>query len=80
MIIVLGFLHRNSDEDAPQKTFTQQLKLYVPWFVAGFLLLATLRSLDVIGAVGPRVAATVLASMTFMILVGTIGTFALDLT
>ena len=113
MIIVLGLLHRGSAEDgAPQRTVFDQLKVYVPWFVAGFLLLAALRSLDVVGAdlgdrakdiskllfivamvglgigvnlkrvsaVGPRVAATVLASMTFMILAGTIGTFALDLT
>lgn len=112
MIIVLGLLHRDGSADAPTRTVMQQLKLYVPWFVAGFLFLAALRSLDVIGAglgddaktlskvlfvvamvglglgvdlkkvgaVGPRVAATVLASMTFMILVGTIGTFALDLT
>jgi len=113
MILALGFLHRNSGEDdAPTRTLSQQLKVYIPWFVAGFLVLAALRSLDLISvdlgdkakdlskllfivamvglgigvdlkkvsAVGPRVAATVLASMTFMILVGTIGTFALDLT
>jgi len=112
MIIVLGFLHRDSSSDAPSKTLTQQLKVYVPWFVAGFLFLAALRSLEVIGAdlgddaktlskvlfavamvglglgvnlknvgaVGPKVAATVLAAMAFMILTGTIGTFALDLT
>jgi uncharacterized integral membrane protein (TIGR00698 family) len=119
MIIALGLIHRGH-EDAdpadgltpPSRTLLQELRLYIPWFVAGFLLLAALRSLDVIsagigsdartiskllfvvamvglglgvdlkkvGAVGPRVAATVLASMSFMILAATIGTFALDLT
>lgn len=112
MIIVLGLLHRGSAEDsAPSQSMWQRMKLYVPWFVAGFLLLAALRSAGVIpegtgddaktlskllfvvamvglgigvdlkkvGAVGPRVAATILAAMGFMIIVSLVGTSVLDL-
>jgi uncharacterized integral membrane protein (TIGR00698 family) len=111
MIIVLGLLHRDSSDEAPHQTLWEQVKLYIPWFVAGFLLLAALRSFDIIGAdlgddaktwskflfviamvglglgvdlkkvgaVGPKVAVTVLAAMSFMIVVGTVGTFVLDL-
>jgi uncharacterized integral membrane protein (TIGR00698 family) len=112
MIIVLGFLHRNSEDAPPSQTPMERVKLYVPWFVAGFLLFAVLRSTGVIsdslgddaktlskllfvgamvglglgvdlrkvGAVGPRVAATILVSMSFMIVVSVVGTFAFDLT
>ena len=112
MIIVLGLLHRgNADDSAPSQSMWQRTKLYVPWFVAGFLLLAALRSSGVIpegsgddakvlskllfvvamvglgigvdlkkvGAVGPRVAATILAAMGFMIIVSLVGTSVLDL-
>jgi uncharacterized integral membrane protein (TIGR00698 family) len=112
MIIGLGFLHRNSEDAPPSQTTMERVKLYVPWFVAGFLLFAVLRSSGVIsdslgddaktlskllfvgamvglglgvdlrkvGAVGPRVAATILVSMSFMIVVALVGTFAFDLT
>ena len=112
MIIGLGFLHRNSADAPPEQTTMERVKLYVPWFVAGFLVFAILRSSGVIsdslgddaktlskllfvgamvglglgvdlrkvGAVGPRVAATILVSMSFMIAVGLVGTFAFDLT
>lgn len=114
MIIVLGLLHRDGGAagGAASRTLGQQLRLYVPWFVAGFLVLAALRTAGVIsegagddaktvskllfigamvglglgvdlrkvGAVGPRVAATILAVMAFMIGVSLIGTFAFDLT
>ena len=113
MIIVLGLLHRGgSDPQAPASTLGRQLRTYVPWFVAGFLLLAALRSAGVISealgddaktlskllfiaamvglglgvdlkrvrSVGARVAATILAAMSFMIIVSLVGTFALDLT
>jgi uncharacterized integral membrane protein (TIGR00698 family) len=112
MIIVLGLLHRGSGDEAPSQTMWERTKLYVPWFVAGFLVLAALRSAGVVpegtgddakvlskllfvvamvglgigvdlkkvGAVGPRVAATILAAMTFMIVTGLVGTSVLDLT
>jgi uncharacterized integral membrane protein (TIGR00698 family) len=112
MIIVLGLLYRGSaDNSAPLQSTWQRTKLYVPWFVAGFLLLAALRSAGVIpegtgddaktlskllfvvamvglgigvdlkkvGAVGPRVAATILAAMGFMIIISLVGTSILDL-
>jgi len=112
MIIVLGLLHRGSgDASAPSQSMWQRTKLYVPWFVAGFLLLAALRSTGVIsegtgddakalskllfvvamvglgigvdlkkvGAVGPRVAVTILAAMGFMIIISLVGTSILDL-
>jgi uncharacterized integral membrane protein (TIGR00698 family) len=114
MIIVLGLLHRGGDdaEGGTASTLGRQLRTYVPWFVAGFLLLAALRSSGVVSealgddaktvskllfiaamvglglgvdlkrvrSVGPRVAATILAAMSFMIVVSLVGTFALDLT
>lgn len=113
MIIVLGLLHRGSgDDEAPSQTAWQRTKVYVPWFVAGFLVLAALRSTGVVpegtgddaktlskllfvvamvglgigvdlkkvGAVGPRVAVTILAAMAFMIVTGLVGTSVLDLT
>ena len=112
MIIGLGFLHRNSADAPPSQTAMERAKLYLPWFVAGFLLFAVLRSTGVIsdglgdhaktlskllfvgamvglglgvdlrkvGAVGPRVAATILVSMSFMIIVSVVGTFVFDLT
>lgn len=112
MIIGLGFLHRNSEDAPPSQTAMERAKLYVPWFVAGFLLFAVLRSSGVVsdslgddaktlskllfvgamvglglgvdlrkvGAVGPRVAATILVSMSFMIVVSLVGTFVFDLT
>ena len=113
MIIVLGFLHRgDSDDGMFSQGMWQRTKLYVPWFVAGFLVLAALRSTGVVpeatgddaktlskllfvvamvglgigvdlkkvGAVGPRVATTILAAMGFMIIVSLVGTSVLDLT
>jgi len=112
MIIVLGLLHRaGAEESAPSQTVWQRTRLYAPWFVTGFLVLAALRSAGVVpegtgdaattlskllfvvamvglgigvdlkkvGAVGPRVAATILAAMAFMIVVALVGTSALDL-
>jgi uncharacterized membrane protein YadS len=113
MIIVRGLLHRDSSDEAPHQTLWEQVKLYIPWFVAGFLLLAELRSLDIVGTdlgddaktwskflfviamvglglghgvdlkkvgtLGTKVAVTVLAAISFMIVVGTVETFVLDL-
>lgn len=111
MIIVLGVLHGGS-ESAGAQSMWSRIKVYVPWFVAGFLVLATLRSTGIIpedlgdrastlskllfigamvglglgvdlkkvGAVGRKVAATILAAMSFMIIVSLVGTFVFDIT
>ncbi len=50
MIIVLGLLHRGSVETPAGRSTMQKVQGFVPWFVAGFLLLAILRSTDVIPA------------------------------
>jgi uncharacterized integral membrane protein (TIGR00698 family) len=113
VIIVLGFLHRGErarDGGAPA-SWSRRVATYVPWFVAGFLALALLRTTGVVSdglggraqslstvlfivamaglgfgvdlkhvrAVGPRVAAAVLASMGFMILASLAGTALLQL-
>lgn len=109
MIILLGILHRDSDNSGELKN---KIKTYVPWFVVGFLVLAVLRSTDIIsedvgldvrtvskllftvamvglglgvdvrevGAVGPKVAVTILGTMAFMITLGLVGIEVLDLT
>ena len=108
MIIVLGLLHRDTDNSS---SLTEKIKTYVPWFVAGFLILTVLRTTDVIsediglqarsiskllfvvamaglglgvdvrevGAVGPRVAVTILGTMCFMIVLALVGIQVLDL-
>jgi uncharacterized membrane protein YadS len=92
-------------------SLNEKIKTYVPWFVAGFLLLTVLRTTDVIsedlglqarglskllfivamaglglgvdvrevGAVGARVALTILATMSFMIMLALVGIPILDL-
>lgn len=106
VIVVVGVIFRRAGleqaENAPVRSWSSQLRSYVPWFVIGFLVLATFRSFDVItgdvaGNVrdlakilfaiamigvgfgvnvrdlfksGPRVVATVLAVMCFMIVSG----------
>lgn len=111
MIVVLGFLHRGTVEVPAGQSTMKRVQGFVPWFVAGFVLLAILRSSDVISAgvgddaktlskwlfavamvglglgvdlknvaaVGPRVALTVLATMTFMIVTSLVGTSIFDL-
>ncbi len=112
MILFLGLLHRRERaQEAATVSLRQRANTFMPWFVAGFLLLAAARSAGIISedlgdlaktasklmfvvamvglgigvdlkkirAVGPRVAATILASMTFMIVVSVVGTFVLDL-
>ena len=108
MILLLGILHRDTENSSSLK---EKIKTYIPWFVAGFLLLTLLRTADVIsqdlglqarelskllfvvamaglglgvdvrevGAVGTRVAITILATMSFMIALALVGIPLLDL-
>ena len=108
MIVILGFFHRESNDS---KDLVSKIKTYVPWFVAGFIILMLLRSVDVIPesvgtqaqkvskllfilamaglglgvdikavrTVGIRVAATILGTMCFMIIVALIGSTVLEL-
>jgi uncharacterized integral membrane protein (TIGR00698 family) len=106
MIVVIGVVFRRSGleqaDGAPTRSLSSQLRSYVPWFVIGFLVLATFRSFDIISSdvlstvrdtakilfsiamigvgfgvnvrdlfkSGPRVVATILAVMCFMIVSG----------
>lgn len=48
MIIVLGLMHRGTVEQPAGKSALQRVQGFVPWFVAGFVVLAILRSTEVI--------------------------------
>ena len=45
MIVILGFFHQESKDS---EALSSKIKTYIPWFVAGFVILAVLRSVDVI--------------------------------
>ncbi len=50
MIVVLRILHRGEVARPAGQTTVQRIQGFVPWFVAGFVVLALLRSTDVISA------------------------------
>ena len=50
MIVVLRLLHRSEVASPSGQTPLQRVRDFVPWFIAGFVLLATLRSTGIISA------------------------------
>jgi uncharacterized integral membrane protein (TIGR00698 family) len=112
MILVLRLFHGGASAARAARPLAQRARTVLPWFIVGFLLLAALRTAEVISpeagghaqtvsktlfiiamaglglgvdlravrAVGGAVAATVLATMAFMLLVSIAGTSILGLT
>ena len=113
VVLALGILHRRRDPGSgasPAPALWRSFR-FVPWFLAGFIALAALRSAGVISdeagdtmgtaskllfvvamvglgygvsigkiwTVGPRLAVTVVAAASFMVMLALLGTSLLDI-
>jgi|TARA_B100000959_G_scaffold113396_2_gene119518 uncharacterized integral membrane protein (TIGR00698 family) len=69
MIIVLGVIHSSTET---QQTYWEKIKVYVPWFVVGFIILAVLRTTGLIPEyIGDRVQ--IISKFLFVIAMAGLG-------